>query len=134
MNGMTDTAHTIEYLSDKELRSLFDNNVVRLLDDEIILDKNRLGNLRMCVYLTALSLSAEEIAALKKSDYSFSDSTLNVKGEKYPLPDFISNDIRYFIGCDGYFSQRGNTKVFYNFILQKIPSLQFLKKKQVDPT
>lgn len=104
------------FVSLRHLKEVFDNNITRLLNDKDILDQNRLGNLRMCVYLIALGLSAEEIAALKKSDYSFSDSMLSIKGEKYQLPDFISNDIRYFIGCDGYFSQRGNTKVFYNFI------------------
>lgn len=104
------------FASLRHLKEVFDNNITRLLDDEDILDKNRLGNLRMCVYLIALGLSAEEIAALKKSDYNFSDLTLSVKDKVYHLPDFISNDIHCFIDVNGYFSPRGDNEVFYNFI------------------
>lgn len=104
------------FASLRHLKEVFDNNVTRLLNDEDILDQNRLGNLRMCVYLIALGLTAEEIAALKKSDFNFSDSVLSIRDKVYHLPDFINDDIHYFTNKNGYFSPRGNNVVYYNFI------------------
>ena len=116
------------FVSLRHLKEVFDSNITRLLDDEDILDKNRLGNLRMCIYLIAIGLSAEEIAALRISDYNFSEAMLNVKDKVLYLPDIINNDIHYFINSDGYFNPRGDIRVFNNFI----DSDSFIKQTRIN--
>lgn len=104
------------FVSFEHLREVFNSEIRRLLNEQIILDENRLGNLRLCIYLLALGLSTDEISQLKRSDYDNVNATIQSGEKLIQLPDGANREIDTFCKTDEYKYLRRDKIMYCRFV------------------